>query len=114
MLREMWAHLMKSRALITQPEPVPADVPRPELHCCPFCGSGISRLHLYQGGILGRNMSGVGGRKVRAAIRCLSCNRQHALQGDTPYECGVVLILLKHPRKRPGEKQRMFRTGAVV
>jgi hypothetical protein len=44
----------------------------------------------------------------------LSCNRQHALQGDTPYECGVVLILLKHPRKRPGEKQRMFRTGAVV
>ncbi len=72
-------------------EPVPADTPHPVLHCCPYCGSGISRLRLYQGGILGRWSPGM----VRARVLCKACGRQHALQGESAYLRGVVTLLVR-------------------
>lgn len=111
MLAKMWKYLMKSNVMLDHvPETVPRDVPRPELHCCPSCGAGISRLWLYQGGIVGRGSRAT----VRASILCHQCKKQHSLQGDTPYHRGVVLILLSHPRKKPGQRMAMFRTGAMA
>lgn len=112
MLKKMWSHLMKRGIMITPPPmiDIPKDIQRPETHSCPRCGAGISRMWLYRGGIVGRGPDAV----VRAQIRCHQCRKQHSLQGATPYERGVVLILLGHPRKRPGERMQLFRTGALA
>lgn len=72
-------------------EPVSPDTPHPVLHCCPYCGAGISRLRLHQGGILGRWSQGM----VRAQVKCRACGRQHALQGKSAYFHGVVALLVR-------------------
>jgi hypothetical protein len=92
---------------ITTPDE-PPEIARPEHHCCPYCGAGITQLILQAGGILPRK----GLTQVKAMIRCHSCKRQHTLQGATPYERGVVLILLDQPR-RSWKRDTIFRNGNV-
>ena len=108
-LKAMWDNLRQRGAMIrTAPEAISADVPRPELHCCCYCGAGISRLSLKYGGILGRK----GQARVKAQVFCRNCKRQHTLQGNSPYERGVVLILLDQPR-RTYRRATIFRNGNV-
>lgn len=106
-LTKMWGWIRQTQALTTVPE-VPADVPRPELHCCPLCGAGISRLMLKGGGILPRK----GLTQVKAQVFCHQCQRQHLLTGSTAFHRGVVLILLDHPR-RTYRRAGIYRNGNV-
>lgn len=87
-LKEMWKNIMSKRAMTEVAEPRKR---APELHCCPHCGAGITRLRLINGGILPSGAQ----RRVRAAIGCRQCGRQHLLKGDTLFEVAVVLMLLK-------------------
>jgi hypothetical protein len=94
MLKKMWSNLQKIGAMMG---PEKSELPHrsmPELHACPHCGSGMSRLRLINGGILPHGAQ----RRVRASIGCRRCNRQHLLKGDTLYEVRVVLMLLKGNR----------------
>lgn len=90
---------------------IPQGRPRkPESYQCPHCGAGVTAQHLYQGGILGT----LADRPVRAKIVCLECGKQTAFMGRSPYHRGVVLILLSHPRRRMGERKRLYRNANVT
>ena len=82
---------------------------RPETYCCPYCGAGISRQYLYQGGILGKFAD----RAVKAKILCRACGRQHALAGKSTFHRGVILILYAQPRGQ-SRRQGAYRNANVV
>ena len=62
----------------------------PELHACPHCGSGIQRLYILSGGILGNG-------KVKMIVGCRDCHRSHTYKGNNVRAHWLALQLSKHP-----------------
>lgn len=83
---------------------------KPESYQCPHCGAGVTAQYLYQGGILGT----LADRPVKAKIICLRCGRQNAFAGRSPYHRGTILVLLNQPRRRMGERKRLYRNANVT
>lgn len=73
----------------------------PELHTCPHCGAGLTRLTLVSGGIL--RFGGLS--RVKATIGCRDCHKTHSHRG-----CGVkdhwLILQLQNQTKT-----RKYRVG---
>jgi transcription elongation factor Elf1 len=67
----------------------------PELHTCPHCGAGLSRLTLVSGGIIRL----LGDSKVKATIKCRECNRLHSFRGDGVKAHWLIMTLQNQSRK---------------
>ncbi len=65
----------------------------PELHKCPHCEAGITRLYIVHGGIIKMGVSS----KVKMLIGCRDCHRSHSYKGNSVRAHWLALQLSKHP-----------------
>lgn len=70
----------------------------PEMHTCPHCGAGLTRLVLVSGGII--RLGKVS--KVKAIIGCRDCHRTHSFKGSGVKAHWLILQLENQSKGRKG------------
>jgi uncharacterized protein with PIN domain len=74
----------------------------PELHKCPHCGAGLTRLILVSGGIIRLS----GDSKVKAVIGCRDCHRTHSFKGTGVKAHWLILQLQNQTKRQRGWTQK--------